>query len=155
MNHSNRSTLRHALASGLALACAAVHAAPADAIPVYCFNSVGVSGESILACRRADTRASVTPVPPGYYLHITDIVVNPNNIATAGTFTASLGLDNAGAFPSTPLVDLIGSPAQQLHFTNPYLVFESGEQISVANNSSSAFPIDVRLAGYLSTIVAP
>ena len=153
MNHSKRPPLL--LVAALLLPTVAVHAAPSDAIPVYCFNSVGVSGESTLVCRRADNRTMVTPVPTGYYLHITDIVVVPNNVATTGTFTASLGLDNAGAFPSTPVIDLIGSPSQQLHFTNPYLVFEPGEQISVANNSSSAFPIDVRLAGYLSTIVAP
>jgi hypothetical protein len=131
-------------------------APPADAVPFLCVSGVGVAFEATLTCRRADSGVIITPVPTGLYLHVTDIVVNPNNIATSGVFTGSIGRDDASDYPNTPSLDLIGAPTQQLHFTTPYLVLRGGEQLAVRNDASSLFPIDVRVSGFLSgTFVQP
>lgn len=128
---------------------------PDDAAPFLCVAGVAIDNESTLLCRLADGGVAITPVPAGQYLHVTDIVVNPNNSATSGVYTATIGRDTSSMFPDTPSLDLIGSPAQQLHFTTPYIVLRAGEQLAVRNNAGSAFPIDVRVSGYLSeTFVA-
>lgn len=139
----------------------ATHAAvaaepPEDSIPFNCVDAAGVGFESEIICRDARTGAAVTPVPAGLYLFVTDVVVVPNNAATTGIFKALVGRSDATAFPGTPSIDLIGSPSQTLHFTTPYLVLREGETLSVANFASSAFPIDIRISGYLAeTLIAP
>lgn len=141
--------------AGLCALCAGASAAPPGAIPFHCVDGAGAGFESIVTCRRSDSRASFTTIPAGMFLHITDIVVNPNNAATVGTFKALLGRDDADAFATSPSVDLIGSPTQVLHFSTPYLVFREGETMSLHNYASSDFPIDLRLSGYLAPTASP
>jgi hypothetical protein len=42
-----------------------------------------------------------------------------------------------------------------LHFTTPYIILHEGESLAVANLSYSHYAIDVYVAGYLATVVAP
>ena len=146
---ANRLGLASMFALALGIDARAGVTPPGDAAPFLCVSGVGVGVEVALVCRRADDGVIITPVPAGLYLYVTDIVVNPNNVATSGVFTASIGRDDASEFPNTPSLDLIGSPTQQLHFTTPYLVLRGGEQLATRNDADSPFPIDVRVSGYL------
>jgi hypothetical protein len=131
-------------------------AAPPGAIPVYCAGTALEGEERLLTCRRADTRAVVTPVPADMFLHITDILVNPNNVATSGVYSLVVGRDDAGEYPGLPYVDLLGEAAGSYHFSTPYLVFRNGEDIaSRAVPSSQLLAIDVRASGYLASQVSP
>lgn len=133
------------------------HAAPSDAIPVFCYQGCGVGFEQIISCRRADTRVSFTTVPAGLYLHVTDLHVVPNNSALTGPFAVLVGRDDATAFPDIPDVKIFGSAdrVNALHFSTPRIILREDESLAVANLSISSFPIDVYVSGYLSSRVAP
>jgi hypothetical protein len=68
------------------------------AIPVYCLEAeLPNTGASILLdCFRSDTRTSVTPVPAGHFLFITDILTNRNSLATSGRAFIVIGRNNGG-----------------------------------------------------------
>lgn len=140
----------------LALAAPAA-AAPPGAIPAFCETGIGVGGEAVLTCRRADTRAQFTNVPGGLFLHVTDIHVTRNNIATTGSFAVLIGRDDTSDFPTYPSLDITGGPigVNAISFTTPYIVLAQGESLAIANFESSDFPIDVYVSGYLASSVAP
>jgi hypothetical protein len=130
-------------------------AAPPGAIPFYCYEGVGIGFEAVISCRRADTRALFSTVPAGMVLHVTDIVMDPNNASTTGTLSALIGRDDTTAFPDDPSVGLLGFPTQSLHFTTPHIVLRAGESLSIAAFAASTAPIDVRVSGYLAATASP
>lgn len=130
--------------------------APEDSIQFHCMDAAGIDFESEITCRDSRTGAAITPVPAGFYLFVTDIVVAPDNTAAAGTFNAIPGRSDTSPLPAVPSLDLLGSPSQQLQFTTPYIVLREGEMLAVANSTSSDFPIDIRISGHLAeTLTAP
>ncbi|AKS41520.1 hypothetical protein [Wenzhouxiangella marina] len=131
-------------------------AAPPGAVPVYCTGVAFQASESNLTCRRGDTRATVSTVPEGMFLHITDIVVNPNNTATSGTYSILVGRDDGTEFPGTPSVELLGEAAGSYHFSTPYIVLSSGEAVAARVQSNSVLSaMDVRASGYLASTASP
>jgi len=124
---------------------------PANALPVYCETAAGIGFESQFTCSRSDTDAGVLPVPAGQYLIVTDIHITRNNTATTGIFAVIIGVDDPGPFPSSPRLDITGTPigVHQMNFTAPHIVLEEGETLAVYNFPSSNFPIDAYVSGFL------
>lgn len=132
--------------------------AAAEIVPVFCSEGAGVGREKGFVCRRADTRATITTVPAGMFFHVTDLHALPNNSATEGSFAASVGRDDASAFPAAPNIDLTGRAenVNPLRFRTPHIVLREGESLALANFATSAFPVDAYVAGYLSPrVTAP
>lgn len=145
-----------AVAATLAAGPGRALAAPPGAIPVWCNGIAFEASENTLSCRRGDTRATVNTVPEGFFLHITDIVVNPNNTATSGTYSILVGRDTSLEFPGTPSVELLGEASGSYHFSTPYIVLSSGEAVAVRVQSNSVLTaMDVRASGYLATQASP
>ncbi len=125
------------------------------AIPVYCrstYLSTTATSQANVVCYRADTRTSVTPVPDGHFLFITDISVHQNNSLSEGTARITVGV-NTGTHPSSPRYHFAAdfSQLQTVSFTSPYLVFHAGENIGAYNGdvSSTARGANVIINGYL------
>lgn len=131
-------------------------AAPPGSIPVYCTGTPTQTTEVVLFCYRADTRVIVMPVPEGMVFHVTDIVVNPNNIATSGIYSVLIGRDDADEFPGRPNLELLGEAAGALHLTTAYIVLKSGESLAaIVQENSVLSAMDIRVAGYLATQASP
>lgn len=124
---------------------------PPNAVAVYCDMEETDPGTSdLLVCRRADTRASVTPVPNGQFLFLTDVVVNRANALTSGDHFATIGLDDGDNIPTFPRFNFSGEfPDQSIHFNSPYLVLHAGEQARIYNSSVSSRSIEVFVSGYM------
>ena len=98
---------------------------------------------------------SFSVVPADHYLLVTDIVINRNNLATSGNYFAIIGRGSGTNIPTTPQLQLSGTPlpTDVYHFQAPYIILEGGETLSIRNNSSSDFPINSYVSGFLVTDV--
>ena len=132
-------------------------AAPPGAVPVFCDVRASKGVEEVLSCRRPDTGASFTAVPSGQYLHVTDLLANRNTLADTGDFYLTLGRDDGGSYPAEPKIDLSGIPTETktLHFRTPVIVLGEGESLVAYTDSSSDFPLNLYVTGYLATSVSP
>ena len=150
-----RSTAARILVIAVAFGTTPFVADAAGEIPVFCTTGAGVGFEQVLTCRRAETRASFSSVPDGMFLHVTDVSITRNNVATTGSFAALIGRDDAGAFPTYPNLDLTGRPigVHALHFRAPHIVLRAGESLAIANFAESDFSVDVYVSGFLAPSV--
>lgn len=121
-------------------------------IPFYCNEIIAPVFAAINAsCFRADNRSSVTPVPNGFRLLVTDIVTNRNALIEEGSFFLSVGRAGGGSGPISPKFDFSGDQAQSpaIHFNSPYVVLQPGENLRVFNGDSLGNTVDVFISGYI------
>lgn len=134
-------------------------AAPKGATPVFCTVTANYNETvQVTLCRRATERVSFfTAVPPGNYLHVTDVWATPNFAVLTGAFRVTIGRYTGGSFPGSPSFRFSGEAANvnALHFTTPYIVLDEGESLAVFTNPVSDFPLNLYISGYLAGIVAP
>lgn len=129
---------------------------PSDAEPVYCQGIAATGSGQILDCRFARDDTNATPVPIDRKLYVTNISVNPNSIASSGTFRVLLGREDGDPFPGRPNLRLLGTPVQMFNNSTPHIVLSSGDDLAIYNDSSSDFPVDVYVSGYIAeTFSAP
>lgn len=128
----------------------AVQAAPPDAVPVLCTVILSVGSTNTFGCRRQDTDALFTQIPAGLFLHVTDVIIIRNNLATSGEYYATIGRD-AGMFQGEPRITTSGTPLDPtvFHFKTPVIILDSGEALAARNDGSSDFPINIYVSGYL------
>lgn len=137
---------------GMALSTGAA-AAPPGAVPVLCDGAVAAGSNQVLSCRRQDTGAGFTAVPTGTFLHVTDVLITRDTLATTGEFYATLGRESGATLPDAPSFNASGTPLEptRLHFTTPVIVLEAGDELGVRNDASSDFSIDLFVSGYLAS----
>ena len=124
---------------------------PSNAIPVRCDDSIAAGTKETVSCVRADTGAGFTDIPGGHYLLVTDIVINRNSLATSGDYYATIGANSTGILPAQPRLEFSGTPlvSDFYSFQAPYIILEAGESLQARNDSSSDFPIDIFVSGFL------
>ena len=124
-------------------------------IPVLCvfpqFSANGPPNDAIVCV--TPTGMAVSPVPPGYFLAITDV------IATSQHPTGSLGQalvrvsSRSGGTQFGAGVPMMLKPGetQSLHYQSPHQVLPAGRipVASVATNFGDVYPVDVNITGYL------
>lgn len=146
-----------ALVFATAMPPAGAQAAPPGAVPVLCTAIVSPGTAVTFTCRRQDTDSAFNGVPTGSYLHVTDVTINRNSLATTGEYYATIGREN-GDFPAEPRIATSGTPlrATKFHFETPVIVLEGLEALSVRNDSSSDFGLNVYASGFLAdTVLVP
>lgn len=123
------------------------------AIPFYCNEVVASPGDlEVPNCYRADTRASITPVPSGHFLFVTDAVFNRNALSTTGNAFVFIGRNDGVTIPSTPRLDFslgTGVTMEKIDWSTPYVILHPGEEIGLYNSSSSTRTVDAFISGYL------
>lgn len=132
-----------------------VPAAAGAAAPVLCTVILSVASTDTFSCHRQDTGASFETVPRQRYLHVTDVLVVRNTLATTGDYYATIGRESGGILPSNPSITASGTPLDptELHFETPVFVLAGGESLAARNDSSSDFPINIYASGFLAPAV--
>jgi len=120
-------------------------------IPVYCAE-IGLIPRNTLkniTCLRADTREIVTPVPDGYFLFVTDVVTNRNNLATSGLAFINISRNNGSTFGAPPRLQYTYNPTETSHlrFSSSYLIFHEGERLAAFGSGDVL--VDLFISGYL------
>lgn len=150
--------LAHVLHPGAAALLLAVsmpapvaEAAPPDAVPVQCTVILASGSTDTFDCSRQDTDALFVSVPAALYLHVTDLLIVRNSLATTGNYYATIGRESGGILPSNPSITTSGTPLSPtvLHFKTPVVVLDPGEALAARNDGSSDFSINIYASGYL------
>jgi hypothetical protein len=140
---------------GLVAYAAMTVAAPSKGlkIPVSCvvatFNQTGNQGAICVG-----PYGVVTPVPPGFFLAITDVIATSQAIAgTVAQAVVRVSSRNQGGTQFGAGVPMVLKPGetQSLHYQSPNQVLPAGRTptASVAVNFGSVFPVEVYFTGYL------
>jgi hypothetical protein len=122
-------------------------------LPVSCsVTSFDQSDNHDATC--AGPNGLVTPVPPGFYLAITDVIATSQ--AVAGSFGQSVvrvSSRNQNGIQFGAGVPMVLKPGetQSLHYQSSDQVLPAGRipTASVAINFGDVFPVEVSLTGYL------
>jgi hypothetical protein len=123
-------------------------------IPISCVvvPSFEQSGNHDARCIGPD--GVVTPVPPGFFLAITDVIATSQAVAgTTGQAVVRVSSRNQGGTQFGAGVPMVLKPGetQSLHYRSPDQVLPAGRipTASVGINLGDVFPVEVRFTGYL------
>jgi hypothetical protein len=130
------------------------------AIPVYCSRTaVSPSGSPIttrlISCFRADTRATVMPVPAGHFFFMTDVTVTNNTVPFTSGASVVVGRDTGSTFPGSPSVriDAVFPKGNHIKYATPYVILRQGERLRVAHNANvsgmTSVTVNTYVSGYL------
>jgi hypothetical protein len=122
--------------------------------PVLCvvatFNAPGLKEATCVT----PTRTTVTPVPSGFFLAITDVIATSQLSATStGQAIVRISSKNGAGVQFGAGVPMVLKPSetQSLHYQSPFEVLPAGRTptASVGLNFGDVFPVEVNFTGYL------
>lgn len=124
-----------------------------EAIPFYCSEAITSPGDlEQPSCFRSDTRTSVTPVPEGHFMFITDVHFNKNSTDNAGEAFVYVGRNDDVTIPATPRINFSLSDLNSINhltWSTPRIILREGERPAIYNSSSSTRVVDAFMTGYL------
>lgn len=122
--------------------------------PILCVVAVfQESGQQDATCV-TPTSAVVTPVPPDFFLAITDVIAtSPLAATTSGQAAVRVSSRNQSGTQFGAGVPMVLKPGetQSLHYQSPHQVLPAGRTptASVGINFGDVFPVEVHFTGYL------
>ena len=123
-------------------------------IPVLCvFPQFSANGQNDAIACVTPTGLAVSPVPPGYFLAITDIIATsqlPTGSSGQALVRVSSRLGGTKFGAGVPMM-LKPGETQSLHYQSPHQVLPVGRipVATVATNFGNVYPVDVNVTGYL------
>jgi hypothetical protein len=122
-------------------------------IPVLCVTAAfQESGKQDATC--VTPYATVTPVPSGFFLAVTDVIATSQRANTAsGQAVVRVSSESQNGIEFGAGVPIVLKPGetQSLHYQSPHQVLPGGRTptASVATNFGDVFPVEVHFTGYL------